>query len=259
MKIAPRSSFLPKNPQRTFEYACGFSESPGLRDASIFIPFLVHFHNVISIETNLRVISMFEVEKRFSLTEEQKKRFLVDAFSIGVKKFTDVYYDQEGSYPLTSKAMWLRRRDAQWELKVSLSTTAEHVRRSREIEDERGIADYLNMPCDQKVPFEAFLKENGYTPFCTCVTTRERYQKGDFSVDVDFVEYDSDFTYQMVEIELLVDDEAEISVASEKIIQLARETGFSLEPVRGKVIEYLARKRRDHYDFLVRHGVIQEK
>lgn len=58
-----------------------------------------------------------EVEKKLFMTLEQQRALLASFPSKASKAFTDVYYDGF-QYSLTSRDLWLRRRDTTWELKV---------------------------------------------------------------------------------------------------------------------------------------------
>ena len=92
----------------------------------------------------------------------------------------------------------------------------------------------------------------------SCVTTRTKYRKDGFNIDLDDVNFDSDFDYQLAEIELLISDDENELEATQKILEFAKKHGLTDEPIRGKVIEYLMQKRPKHYQDLVNSGTIQE-
>src|SRR3989344_2570297 len=150
---------------------------------------------------------MIEVEKKFSLSDGDKATLLSGAKPISTKTFTDVYYDN-ASFDLTCHDIWLRQRGEKWELKIAIN--AGEMRKDgiptsyRELETEAEIAIYLKLPQDKPLP-EA-LKESVYTPFATLTTTRAKYTKEDFTIDVDSI----DFGYNLIEIEKLVETESEI-------------------------------------------------
>ncbi len=97
----------------------------------------------------------------------------------------------------------------------------------------------------------------GYLPFCTCQTERRKYKKGQFIIDLDLVIF-QDFTYNISEIELMVNEKSEIESAIEKIIDFAKEQNLTITPVRGKVIEYLKQAKPNHYQILVEKGVVKD-
>jgi len=199
---------------------------------------------------------MIEVEKKFLLNKEQEKQLIEGAEFIGEKVFTDIYYDAK-DYCLTSNDKWLRSRSGKFELKLPFNKINE-VRRGDlydEIEDENRIRDIFNVSKD--FGMEEGLEKNGYAKFCTCTTTRRKYKKGIFAIDIDFVDYNDDFTYGLAEIELMVNDESEMSKAIENIIDFAKESGLEVKYVRGKVIEYMKRKLPEHFQALVTSGLIK--
>lgn len=197
---------------------------------------------------------MIEVEKKFILTEQDKERLTKDAQFINERVFTDVYYDTN-DFSLTSQDIWLRSREGRFELKVPLHQSTERmVDQYDELEDERQIREALNLP--GKEYFTDDLSKNGYAPFCICRTTRKKYKKDLFIIDLDVVDF-QDFIYSIGEIELMVNEKIEIEGAIAKIMLFAREQKLTIAPVRGKVIEYLKRTKPDHYNALVLSGVVK--
>lgn len=197
---------------------------------------------------------MIEVEKKFLLDNDQKKKLLDGADFLGEKVFTDIYYDTK-NYLLTTNDNWLRQRSGKFELKLSLEKGAGNNRRAdfyNEIENETKIKDFLKIFGEKDM--ENILSENGYSEFCTCKTTRRKYKKGIFGIDIDFVEY-GDFTYQLAEIELMVNEKSKMDLAFEKIANFAKENGLNIGYVRGKVLVYLKEKKPEHFAALVKAGV----
>jgi thiamine-triphosphatase len=199
---------------------------------------------------------MIEVEKKFHLTEEQKERLIKDSEFFSKVIFTDEYYDTD-TYTLTTKDVWLRARDGQWELKIPMAVGDRKTDQYEEITEEALIRKYLDLQ-DNGKDMEQTLADAGYAPFCICGTTRTKYRKGDFMIDIDSVEY-GDMSYALAEIELLVEDRAEIADASQKILSFAEAEGLEIAPVRGKVIEYLRLKRPEHFEALIKAGVAKAK
>jgi thiamine-triphosphatase len=197
---------------------------------------------------------MIEVEKKIQFTPEQIERLIDGAEFLGEKEIADAYYDNS-SYSLSSNDMWLRCRDGNFELKLPMHQgESKLIDQYEEIENEDLIREIFAIP--KLKSFVEDLSDLGHTPFCEFVTTRKKYRKGKFIIDLDFVQY-SDFDYNIGEIELMVENKNEINSAIVEIEKFAGEHGLLIGPVRGKVIEYLKRKRPDHYQMLFEAGVLQ--
>jgi adenylate cyclase class IV len=199
---------------------------------------------------------MFEVEKKFSLSKEQEKNLIDGAEFIGEKVFTDIYYDA-ADYCLTANDKWLRSRAGKFELKLPFNKIGDERKGDLydEIEDEDKIREIFKVQKDFSI--EEGLEKNGYSKFCTCITTRRKYKKNGFGIDIDFVDYNDDFTYGLAEIELMVENESEMPKAIESIINFAKQSGLEVKYVRGKVIEYMKRKKPEHFQALVASGLIR--
>jgi|SRR3989344_5488169 len=195
---------------------------------------------------------MIEVEKKFLLSKDDLARLIKSARFIRRQTFHDVYYDTV-DYALTTKDTWLRSRNNIFELKVPLireQYTKRVTDQYRELETEDLIRSELKIP-RKKILIED-LREAGYSPFAEITTNRAKYTKEGFIIDID----DIDFGYEIAEIELMVDTQEEIDYATRRIVDFAREHKLKTAPVRGKVVEYLVRKKPDHYKALVKAGVI---
>lgn len=184
---------------------------------------------------------MIEIEKKFRITKEQEEALVYGAEFFGEKKFTDTYFDTS-DWSLTLADKWLRLRDDQYELKMPLNKLgAERVSdRYHEYETEQEIRDILQLP--EAETFAESLVLAGITPFCTITTTRKKYKKDGFGIDVDSM----DFGYEICELEKMIADEKDISSAENEIIEYAKAQGFSIGRVRGKVLEYLFRNNPAH-------------
>jgi adenylate cyclase class IV len=193
---------------------------------------------------------MIEIEKKFILTEEQEKKLIAGAEFLGEKKIVDAYYD-DSRYSLSTKDIWLRCRNGRFELKIPMNVALEKrvSDQYRELETDQEIAAYLNL--DAGKPLVDAIRENGYAPFATIVTTRKKYKKDGYGIDLDSV----DFGYDVAEIELMIDDESKIQETTLKIICYAGTYGLEGGVVRGKVSEYLRRKKPDHFQALVEAAV----
>ena len=84
-----------------------------------------------------------------------------------------------------------------------------------------------------------------------------KYTKGKFTIDLDMVEF-PEFTYDICEIELLIDDKKKLNEAAEEIIEFAKQFDLEIKHVRGKVIEYLKRTNENHYFSLVKAKVVKD-
>lgn len=197
---------------------------------------------------------MIEVEQKFSLTPEQEARLIQEAEFLGEKKMEDRYYDTP-DYSLTTQDTWLRWRNGNWELKVPVGdNTNRHTDFYNELETEPEIRIALKLATGKS--FEDDLAAAGYAKFASIITTRRKYKKGNFNIDLDSVRYEDGGDYALAEIELMVDQTA-ILEAQKKIEELAKVFSISLTPPRGKVLEYLYRKRPDHYQALKTAGVLR--
>lgn len=198
---------------------------------------------------------MIEVEKKFILNEQDKERLIKNAEFLGERVFTDIYYDTQ-DFSLTANDKWLRCREGRFELKISLYVGLERLAdQYDELTDEIKIREALDLPSGGS--FENGLAKAGLFPFCSYKTTRRKYKKEPFIVDLDTVDF-QDFTYNIGEIELMVHEKSEIENAIKKIIVFAKEQKLTSAPVRGKVAEYLKRFRPDHYQALVQAKVVRD-
>ncbi len=197
---------------------------------------------------------MIVVEKKFQFTLEQIERLIDGSEFLGEHKITDAYYDNS-IYSLSSNDMWLRCRDGRFELKLPMHQgESKLIDQYEEIENEDLIREIFAIPKIKS--FTEDLADLGHAPFCEFVSIRKKYRKGKFIIDLDFVQY-LDFSYSIGEIELMVENKDDISFAINEIEKFAAEHGLSIGPVRGKVIEYIKRKRPDHYRVLFNAGVLQ--
>jgi adenylate cyclase class IV len=184
---------------------------------------------------------MIEVEKKFILNEQDKERLTKDAEFLNERVFTDIYYDTE-IFSLTTNDKWLRSREGRFELKLPLHEGVDRLAdQYDELGDERKIREALNLPLNGD--FADDLVRAGYSPFCTCKTTRRKYKKEPFNIG---------------EIELMVNEKSEIESAIEEIMDFAKSQNLTIAPVRGKVVEYLKRTKPNHYQALVQARVVKD-
>jgi len=182
---------------------------------------------------------MIEVERKFRPTEEQLAKLLEGAEFLGEKNLHDIYYDYP-DYRLLKKHIFLRKRNDGFELKTENEQADTHKELSlyNETEDEEEIKKFFNTIG----PIEVFIEKN-LEKSREFKTTRRKYKKGEFNIDVD----DLDFGYKCIEIELLVEDDSKIEEAKNKIINFAQNYGLSMEKVPSKRQEYLRIKKPEVY------------
>lgn len=201
---------------------------------------------------------MFEIEKSFFLTEETEKRLLEGARFINKQVIKDVYCDNN-NHDITTKDMWLRKRDGRWELKIPAakreSASKRVLDRYEEISSEDRMRKILGLKSNGSLDED--LENGGFFPVATITTTRSKYEESGFTIDIDEVDFDP--AYRIGEIELMVEEESRIESASQKILKFAEAKGMNLNslPFRGgKVQEYLRRNNPKLYATLSEAGVV---
>lgn len=194
---------------------------------------------------------MIEIEKKYRITPEQEKRLLEGATLLRNKTNEDTYFDTH-DFSLTRQDRWLRTRSGRWELKRRVHELGHKLGGTAydEIEDELGIRTFLQLP--EKCSLADDLAAAGHKPFARIVTKRRSYKKEGFHLDLDVC----DFGYEIAEIELMMEHENQRQDALKRIEEFAARMGLDQTPVHGKIIEYLYRFARPHYDALVDAGVI---
>lgn len=198
---------------------------------------------------------MIEIEKTFFLTDEEEKRLLQGAEFMGEKVIRDVYYDN-GNFDVMTKDRWLRERNGKFELKIPAtkqeSVGKRDLDRYEEITDEDRIRKILGVKNTGSLRED--LESGGFSSIATITTTRHSYKKDGFTIDLDSVDFDSN--YRVAEIELMVKNEDEIEGASNRIIAFAKASGLKLDPTHGKLVEYLRRNNQKIYRVLTEAGVV---
>ncbi|HEU0051068.1 MAG TPA: CYTH domain-containing protein [Patescibacteria group bacterium] len=201
---------------------------------------------------------MIEVEKKFAWSKEAETSILRDAVFVKAKQFTDTYFDT-AEFSLTSKDIWLRKRDTRWEIKIPLHDLHRTDRTSthyRELESEEEIRSFLKL-----VPngtFDEDLARAGYVPCCEITTSRRSYQSGLFKIDFDEASAADGFAYRLFEIELGVEDPAEMASATERIHAFAQAHGLGMGMVHGKILAYLKQKQPKQFAALIASGVAED-
>ncbi|MBI5369859.1 CYTH domain-containing protein [Candidatus Uhrbacteria bacterium] len=194
------------------------------------------------------------MERKFLLTDDEIERLTADAQFFGVVVNVDTYFDTP-TFDLTIKDIWLRQRGERFEIKMPMHTKLDRIANQYdEIEDEMKIREILNLSTAGKMADA--LASSGYVPFGSLKTTRKKYRKGDFTIDLDLADF-GDWTYQIGEVELMVSDRSEIEWALQKMSDFIQKHRLEEAPVRGKIIEFLKQKRPAHYRTLVEAGVVK--
>lgn len=241
-------------------------------------------------------IVRIEVECKFEFSDHDVERIATLAEPMGVKEFTDRYFDRIPDFALTTRDMWLRQRAGRWELKTSVLSVSEQQRERRartasgvtpsnvmatqyrECEDPREIHDILaslgliassgskpedrDQSPDQESEareLSAALDAGGIVEFCALTTTRTSFRFRDaLRIDLDVV---TPGGYRVGELEMMVRDDAEeISNARERIASLASELGLTIRPsMRGKVLQLIFLERPEHWRLLETSGLLDAK
>ena len=180
---------------------------------------------------------MIEVEKKCLATVDFLDFLKNNATMLGEHILEDIYLDFE-DLRLVKNDIWLRKRNEKYELKIPMCN---HQKSDvyEEIVDDVQILARLNLKnFDDLITFSAL------------ITGRQKFQIGDFHIDVDEITSPgTDFLYNMMEIELMVDSVAQYENAQEKILKFMNEHSLKNEIVNGKVIEYIRLYRRDIFEF----------
>lgn len=216
-----------------------------------------------------------EVEKRFLFDNNKLDIFKSNKGIIPFKsiKFIkevineDSYYDnKKQKYPLTTKNIWLRKRNNDWECKLAINTDIKNSIKSHyEIENIKDIIKIIdkNVLHSKNLleykNFENFIKEKyGLTTFCSYKTTRHKYIIDDiFIVDLDFTEF-KNFKYNIGEIELIINKNNDIQNTEKKIIEFSKKYNwfFNFEnPVMGKLSKYIFEYNKQQWDYLIKAGI----
>lgn len=194
---------------------------------------------------------MIEVEKKLKITTEQEKSLITDAEFIEEQKLVNSYYDNK-EYSLTKKDLWLRDRNGRFEMKIPIA--ANHTGQYEELENDDDIKKILNFP--EEINLRQELEKRGYFPFYSCLTIRRKYRKEGFSIDLDLTYFNEKTSYEIAEIELLVNKKEEVAEAIAKIKKFAAQNGIPYDRAPGKIIEFLKRYRPEHYEALIAAGII---
>lgn len=172
---------------------------------------------------------MIEVEKNFQPTDEQLAKMLADSEFVSKKINHDVYYDF-GDDRLFRSYVKFRSRNGKFELKIKNQTGEnENADAEIEIDDEEEIKKYFNT----EKSIKEFI-ETEMVLWSDYKNERTEYRNGEFTIDIDKL----DFGYEMVEIEVLVEDKTQIKDAEDRIINFAKKYDFEIKYVASKGWKY---------------------
>ena len=159
---------------------------------------------------------MIEIEKKFIPEEGDIERITKDAEFISKKINDDTYYDK--NFSLTKKDIYIRKRNGAFEMKVGVRRRGLEgiISTYEEVDDENVIRGKLGIT--KRGSLEEDLKVNGYNPFGAWKTSRRKYKKGEFTIDIDSVDYG----YEVIEIELLIENLLDMDKATNKILGFAK-------------------------------------
>lgn len=184
---------------------------------------------------------MIEVERKFRVTPEQRERLVERAVFRGQVTHTDQFFDTK-NLQLAVSDRWLRKRNGMWELKISRDP---HFKtRKADIYDE--LTNDEDIQRHLGFNLEGAIQKGLLIPWTHLQTVRSHYEADGYSLDFDDVtSLEDDFTYQLMEIEIMVEAPAHVDEAAQRILQIAQNFGLSLDRPQGKVLAYLQQKKPD--------------
>lgn len=199
---------------------------------------------------------MIEIEKKVRLESHHVEEITTNGTFIEELHIKDTYFDHS-DFRFTTKNMWLRQRENQFELKKGIKREGSSIDRYEEISDKERILTELGFSHKCTHDMLTTLSDAGIIPFCTFLTKRRRYQLDEFSVDIDVADF-GDLVYRVAEFELLVDSEKKIQEAEDKINHLLQRMQINLSAVvPAKLTYYLYNRSPYHYQALVDNKVIK--
>jgi hypothetical protein len=182
---------------------------------------------------------------------------LDDAEFLGSHDFFDTYYDNT-SYSLTTQDIWLRSRGPVFQLKVPLGKAMGKNQRLagryEEIDRIDEIRERLKIPEDG--PLQDDVEASGYRPFAHITTSRRTYRKEGIVIDEDY----ADFDFRIFVLRLDMTGDLEEGADPERMVNdFAKRFQLKEIPLRAKVVEYIRRSDRKHYDALAAAGLVDER
>lgn len=208
-----------------------------------------------------------EVECKFRYNQDTKLVIQKAGHKLSEKRFTDEYFDLIPQYALSTKDIWLRKRDSTWEIKIPAQNTGKRngIDSYQELYGEDKIQNFLS---SQKLDIKSdspFPKNFGLSTFAVINTHRESYlvekqfENITAKVQVDFDDVDG---YLIGECELMLKSSNQIDLTNAKKILQEFCKDFSLQthpPVPGKVLNYISNNSPEHYKMLEKAGLLAQK
>jgi len=184
---------------------------------------------------------MIEIEKKFIPEEGDIERITEGAEFISETINNDIYYDKD--FYLTKKDIYVRRRNGTFEMKIGVRREGFEgiISTYEEVTDEDAIIETLGIA--KKGTLEEDLETSGYSPFGAWKTTRRKYKKGEFTIDVDSVDYG----YEVIEIELLIESHDDMDESTKKVLDFAKQSGLTKSAKTGKVSQFLMQNYPEEY------------
>lgn len=203
---------------------------------------------------------MFEVEGQFAYDKEAVQRIKEDAVFIKEVTNHDIYYDTK-DYTLSRKDNWLRKRNGNFELKISEMHGQAHGDRTcskyKEINTDADVCNWLSIPV-QKLTDDVIAK-HGYVPFADYTVVRQKYSLDNLNIDIDTTHYNEDpgNPFVMFEVEVVVNSQDEIMQAEKMLQEFKRKYSLKNDLIKGKAITYLEKYRPEQFQVMVKHNVIR--
>lgn len=206
---------------------------------------------VLIYKNNQKVGSfMIEVEIKCKPTQAQMASLLDGAKFVSEEHLTDIYYDS-ATYELTTKDFWLRTRNDKFVLKFPASTypiLAEQANTPKhELENEQEIRQTLNLSPQGTLKEAVALA--GYNSLYTLSKIRKKYSKNGFIIDIDHAIFET-LTFDLCEIETIVEKPEEIKQATQKLVAFAKDHGITLKPIPGNLIALIKIINPKHFELL---------
>ena len=189
---------------------------------------------------------MIEIEKKFIPEEGDIERITEGAEFISETVNDDTYYDKD--FSLTKRDIYVRRRNGAFEMKVGIRRRGLEgiISTYEEVDNENTIREKLGIT--KKGNLEEDLETSDYSPFGAWKTTRRKYKRGEFTIDIDSVDYGRGAEiYEVIEIELLVKSLDDMDKATNKILNFAKESGLTKSAKIGKVSVSLRQDYPEEY------------
>lgn len=202
---------------------------------------------------------MIEVERKF-LPPADGLDNLLEGFTASPTKTNDDKYFDTADYALTARNWWLRVRNGKFELKIAQNQQQNGFPTDvfDELETDEEIYTALNIE-KTDAGIAADLTAAGYAPFAHLATERTKYSNGTMIIDIDHVvsllNDVTPFSYDLLEIEVMVETEAEVAAAQEKIYAFAAARGLVTGYTPGKVLAYLKQCCPEQYSVLRDNGI----